>query len=86
MLPEIREAEEDPNTIQREYMRSLESREVAKKAFERREQMGKENQIVGGLEAEISMDVDEGPSTIPGTKHATTVRGIRRTDTEELFN
>jgi len=82
-LPEM-EAE-DESVIQREYARLMKSRDAARRAHEKWE---KENQTAApGVEpSETSMDVDQGASSAISTDYPATVHGIRRTDTEELFN
>lgn len=71
VLPEVEV--EDESVIQREYVRLMKGRETTKKVYEQWEQKEKENHTAAGP----NMDVNQGTSSI---------RGIRRTDTEELFN
>ncbi|KAF9788520.1 hypothetical protein BJ322DRAFT_640319 [Thelephora terrestris] len=78
VLPEIGEAEEDMKITQREYVRLMRSREAIVKAWDQ-----KENRNAAGRSAETGMDVDQGVS--PAISPAK-VRGIKRVDTEELFN
>lgn len=75
---------EDESIIQREYVRLMESREATRKARDRREQ--EKNGIAVGVSSEAGMDVDQGASSIVSSDYPATVRGIKRTDTEELFN
>jgi hypothetical protein len=84
MLPEA-EAE-DESIMQREYERLMKSREETRKLYEGREQAEKENRIAAGHSPGASMDVDQGASSAVSTDFPATVRGIRRTDTEEVFN
>lgn len=84
-LPEM-EAE-DEGIIQREYARLMKSREAAKRVQEQWQRGEKENHIaVPDVSPEVSMDVDQGASSAVSTDYPATVRGVRRTDTEEVFN
>lgn len=84
ILPEIREAEDDSSVIQREYVKMIESREVARKVFGRQE---KENLTVAGPNVEASsMDVDQDVSSTVYAENGVAARVITRTDTEEVFN
>ena len=75
-LPEM-EAE-DEGIMQREYARLMESREAT-----RRERQEKENRTAVDVSPETSMDVDQGGLSAASPA---TVRGVKRTDTEEVFN
>lgn len=82
ILPEVEG--EDEGIMQREYARLMESREAAKKVQERWER-GKENRLAGA-NPENSMDVDQGASSAISSDYPATARGVRRVDTEEVFN
>lgn len=77
---------EDESTMQREYARLMKSRETTKKVQEQWERREKENCIAAGVTPEASMDVDQGASSAVSLDYPATGRGIRRTDTEEVFN
>lgn len=83
-LPEM-EAE-DESIMQREYTRLMKGSEATRKIQEQWERGEKENRIVAGASPETSMDVDQGASSAVSSDYPATVRGVRRTDTEEVFN
>jgi len=76
---------EDEGIMQREYARLMENREAAKRVQERWER-GKENRIITGPDPENSMDVDQGASSAVSSDFPATARGVKRVDTEEVFN
>ena len=80
ILPEVEG--EDEGIMQREYAKLMESRDAAKKVQERWER-GKENRIIAGAEPEDGMAVDQGTSSAVSPA---TARGVRRINTEEVFN
>ena len=82
ILPEVEG--EDEGIMQREYAKLMESRDAAKRVQERWER-GKENRIVG-VSPEDSMDVDHGASSAVSSDYPATARGVKRVDTEEVFN
>ena len=67
---------EDENIMQREYTRLMKSRDATKRVQVQWEQENKEN----------SMDVDQGASSAGSSDYPATARGVKRTDTEEVFN
>lgn len=83
VLPEIGEAEEDLKITQREYVRLMKSREATLKVWEQKE---KENRNAAGCSTETNMDVDQGTSSTMRTDSPAKVRGLKRVDTEEVFN
>ncbi|KAF9648368.1 hypothetical protein BDM02DRAFT_3187227 [Thelephora ganbajun] len=86
-LPSLPEMEaEDESIMQREYARLMKGREAARKVQERWEQVEKENCTAMGLSPEASMDVDQEASSVPSPDYPATVRGLKRTDTDEVFN
>lgn len=81
-LPSLQEMEaEDEGMMQREYTRLMKSREATRGVQERLE---KENRT--GASPEVSMDVDQGASSAVSSDYPATIRGVKRTDTEEVFN
>jgi len=82
-LPEM-EAE-DESIMQREYTRLMKNREPTRKVQEQWERGEKESRITAGVSPETSMDVDQGASSAISSDYPATVRGFRRTDTEEVF-
>jgi len=76
---------EDEGIMQREYAKLMESREATKRVQERWER-GKENRIIADASPENSMDVDQGASSAVTSDYPATARGVRRIDTEEVFN
>lgn len=87
-LPSLAEMEaEDEIIMQREYAKLMENREATTKRFqERLEREEKENRIAAGNNPETSMDVDQGASSSVRSDYPATVRGVKRTGTEEVFN
>jgi len=77
---------EDESIMQREYTRLMKGSEATRKIQEQWERGEKENRIVAGASPETSMDVDQGASSAVSSDYPATVRGVRRTDTEEVFN
>lgn len=83
-LPSLQEMEaEDEGTMQKEYARLMKNREAARRA---QEQQGKENRTATGASPDDSMDVDQGGPSAAGSDYPATVRCVKRTDTEEVFN
>lgn len=74
---------EDEGTMQKEYARLMKNREAARRA---QEQQGKENRTATGASPDDSMDVDQGGPSAAGSDYPATVRCVKRTDTEEVFN
>lgn len=83
ILPEMAE---DESIAQREYARLMKSREAAMVLQEQWERKEKENRTAAGLDSEHSMAVDQGASSAISSDYPATARGMRRTDTEEVFN
>jgi len=82
-LPSLAEVEvEDEAIMQREYVKLMDSREATKRAWGRE----KENQEVGGVGSEVMKDVDQGASSAVSSGHPAPVHGLKRADTEEVFN
>ena len=71
MLPEVEV--EDESIIQREYVNLMKGREVARNVYAQRGQTEKENVCTAAGPGAPSAVGDTG-------------RGVRRTDTEEVFN
>jgi hypothetical protein len=84
ILPEM-EAE-DESITQREYARLMKSRDAARRVQEQWERGEKENRVAAGPSPECSMDVDQGASSAVSSDYPATVRGVRRSGTEEVFN
>jgi hypothetical protein len=83
-LPSLPEVEvEDEGVMQREYAKLMKSREATRRVQEQQE---KENRTATGVSPETSMDVDQGASSAISSDYPATVRGVKRTDTEEVFN
>ena len=83
-LPSLQEMDvEDDGIMQKEYTRLMKSREATRRGLERGE---KENHIGPGVSPETGMDVDQGASSAASSDYPPTVRGIKRIDTEEVFN
>lgn len=81
MLPEV-EVEVESN-IQGEYVSLMKSREEDRKVLERE----KENRTVGGPIVESTMGVNQAAnSSMVRADYPVRVRGVRRTDSEEVFN
>jgi len=74
---------EDEGITQREYGRLMKSREATRRAQDWEE---KENRTAAGVSPETGMDVDQGASSAGSSNYPATVRGVKRTDTEEVFN
>jgi hypothetical protein len=85
MLPEMVE-DEDEKTSRQEYARLVVNPQGVMKAQGQWEQGEKENRAGAGLNPETGMDVDEGTSSGVRANYPGTVRGLTRTDTEEVFN
>ena len=82
-LPSVAEIEcEDEALMQREYLKLMDSREATKGAWGRE----KENHDVGGVGSEVRRDFDQGASSSVNSGHPAPARGLRRADTEEVFN
>lgn len=82
MLPEA-EVEDESTTLQREYTKLMENRDPVKRRWG---QMEKENHIAAGQSTEAGVDVDQVASSVVGTDHRPDTRGLKKIDTEEVFN
>lgn len=84
MLPEV--GVEDEGIVQGEYVSLTKISEVARTIHERREQREKENHTAAGPTTGSNTDVNQRASSSVRADYPAIVRGIMRTDTEEVFN
>jgi hypothetical protein len=84
MLPEVEV--EDESVMPTEYVALMKSHEVVRKVDEEWSQTEKEKDAFAGSIAEPGKDLDQGASSVVRADDPATVRGLRRTDTEEAFN
>lgn len=84
-LPEM-EVEDEP-IMQREYVRLMNNRDTARKFQEQWGRENKENRTTADPNpGSSSMAIDQGASSAVSSDCPAAVRGVRRTDTEEIFN
>ena len=81
ILPEM---PEDESITQREYARLMESHDAARRVHEQWQR--RENRTAAGLDHEDGMAVDQGASSAVSSDYPATTRGLKRINTEEVFN